>query len=304
MPTSIILLFSYNAFSYDLFNYLFDARIVTLYHQNPYLYKALDYPMDPWINFMRWTHRTYPYGPVWLGLTVPLSFLGIEFFLPTLFLFKSLMTIAYLGTIYFMGKITEKLNPEKKLLAMALFAFNPLVIIESLVSAHHDIVMICLAVMSFYFLLQKRIFPAFLLLFLSVGIKFATIFLLPVFLVTVLRNTVTEERILKQVQNDIIIIFSAFLMLIAVVLASFRTEFQPWYLIWLLPFIFLSGKKWLITLAVIISLGVMTQYLPFLYTGNWNPPIPAIKTWIISLSIILGSLAALAVAIKEKKVLK
>ena len=64
--TSIGLGFSYVAFSYDLFNYIFDAKIITFYHQNPYFHKALDYPGDPMLSFMRWTHRVYPYGPIWL----------------------------------------------------------------------------------------------------------------------------------------------------------------------------------------------------------------------------------------------
>ena len=76
---AVILTFSYNAFSYDLFNYIFDAKIITYYHQNPYLHRALDYPGDPMLSFMHWTQRTYPYGPFWLVLTVPLSFLGFNF---------------------------------------------------------------------------------------------------------------------------------------------------------------------------------------------------------------------------------
>src|SRR6266516_315651 len=81
ITATILLAFSYNAFSYDLFNYIFDAKIITHYHQNPYLQKALDYPGDPMLSFMHWTHRTYPYGPAWLVLTVPLSFVGLQFFL-------------------------------------------------------------------------------------------------------------------------------------------------------------------------------------------------------------------------------
>lgn len=57
---SVVLFFSYNAFSYDLFNYIFDAKILTHYGQNPYVHKALDYPGDPMLGFMHWTHRTYP----------------------------------------------------------------------------------------------------------------------------------------------------------------------------------------------------------------------------------------------------
>ena len=62
IATSIILTFSYNAFSYDLFNYIFDAKIVTFYHQNPYEQKALDYFNDSWTNFMRSTHRVILMG--------------------------------------------------------------------------------------------------------------------------------------------------------------------------------------------------------------------------------------------------
>ena len=78
LATTGILVFSYNAFSYDLFNYIFDAKIVTHYQQNPYFHKALDFPNDPMLSFMRWTHRLYPYGPAWLGITIPLSFAGLN----------------------------------------------------------------------------------------------------------------------------------------------------------------------------------------------------------------------------------
>ena len=88
--TGIFLTFSYNAFSYDLFNYIFDAKIITFYHKSPYIYKALDFPVDPMLSFMHWTHRYYPYGPFWLVLTAPLSYAGANIFLLTFFIFKSL----------------------------------------------------------------------------------------------------------------------------------------------------------------------------------------------------------------------
>ncbi|MGH2611771.1 MAG: hypothetical protein ACRDFB_01825, partial [Rhabdochlamydiaceae bacterium] len=126
--TAVILAFSYNAFSYDLFNYMFDAKILTHYHLNPYQHKALDFPQDPMLGFMHWTERTYPYGPVWLGLTVPLSFIGANIFIITFYLFKFMMVGAYVGTVYFLYKIGEKLKFEKPLYQTAWFAFNPLVI--------------------------------------------------------------------------------------------------------------------------------------------------------------------------------
>ncbi|MDE2026022.1 MAG: hypothetical protein KGJ07_06005, partial [Patescibacteria group bacterium] len=112
----VILFFSYNAFSYDFFNYIFDAKIFTHYHLNPYLYKALDFPGDPMLSFMHWTHRTYPYGPVWLLATFPLSFLGFQYFLPTFFLFKALVVGSFLGTVYFLDKTLQKIFPSERIL--------------------------------------------------------------------------------------------------------------------------------------------------------------------------------------------
>ncbi len=298
IPTSVILLFSYNAFSYDLFNYMFDARIFTVHSENPYLYKALDYPSDPWINFMRWTHRTYPYGPVWLVLTVPLSFIGMQFFLPTLFLYKALMAISFLGTTYFIGKILEKISPANKLFGMALFALNPLVLIESLVSAHNDIVMIFLAVTALYYLLSNKYVRAFLLLFLSFGIKFATIVLLPVFLLVVI------QRIRKLKTNwRIIFVISLISMVISIIPASIRTELQPWYLLWLLPIVaLLSKEKWAVATAVVIPLGLLLHYVPFLYSGNWDFPISTIKLWLTIGSIALTTFIIALTKINRDKI--
>src|SRR3989344_3121505 len=126
--SALILGFSYNAFSYDIFNYIFDAKIITEYGMSPYDHRALDFPADPMLPFMRWIHRVYPYGPVWLGFTVPLSFIGFQFFLPTFFLFKALMTLSYLGSCYAIYKIVGITDKKNRLFSFAFFALNPFVI--------------------------------------------------------------------------------------------------------------------------------------------------------------------------------
>src|SRR3989344_5685392 len=160
--STVILSFSYNAFSYDLFNYMFDARIVTHYGQNPYLHKALDFSSDPMLNFMRWTHRTYPYGPAWLFLTVPLTFAGANFFLLTFFLFKLLMGLSFLGSCFLIYKISEILFPQNKIFNAVFWAFNPLIIVEGLISAHNDMPMIFFALLSIFLYLNKKKIYSFL----------------------------------------------------------------------------------------------------------------------------------------------
>ncbi len=156
IPITILLAFAYNAFSYDFFNYIFYTKIILHYHQNPYLVTALDFPKDPMLSFMHWTHNTYPYGPFWLVLTVPLGFIGFNYFLATFFIFKLFTAACFLGTVYYIKKIMEKISPKDTAFVMVLYAFNPLVLIESLVSAHNDVAMLFLAVLGVYLLLKKR----------------------------------------------------------------------------------------------------------------------------------------------------
>lgn len=258
-----ILVFSYNAFSYDLFNYIFDAKILTRYHLNPYQYKALDFPSDPMLSFMRWTHRVYPYGPFWIVLTAPLSLVGLGYFLPTFYLFKMLMFTSFLGAAYFIEKIAFKLKIKNTLLPLALFSLNPFILVESIISAHNDIVMMFFAVVALYFLIQKRLIFSITFLIISIAIKFATLFLVPSFLYVLYKYYKREE-----INWNLFFMIAVVGMMGAVMAASLRTNFQPWYLLYLIPAVLLSRYVYIrfsIVSLMVLSLG---QYVPVLYEGS------------------------------------
>lgn len=275
---TVILGLSYNAFSYDLFNYIFDAKIVTFYNQNPYLHKALDFPNDPMLSFMRWTHRTYPYGPGWLLMTIPISYIGGNIFIVTYYLFKILMASFFILTVFSIGKIANVLKLKDSLLPMVAFAFNPFVLLESLVSAHNDIVMMGLAMLGTYYLLDMKTVKGLVFYILSISIKFATALSLLIFFLLV--------GIKKK---NMIIAASIGCMIIAVILATMRTNFQPWYLLYVAPFAALLYEKNYIKFPLwTLSIAAILFYIPFLYTGNWDPPIPEILTNIMLFAIIIS----------------
>ena len=281
-----ILLFAYSAFSYDLFNYIFDAKIITHYFQNPYTHSALDFPKDPMLSFMHWTQRTYPYGPIWLLLTIPLSFIGLQFFLPTFFLFKALGVASYFITIIYLEKILQRLKPKSAVFGLILFSLNPLVIIESLVSAHLDTTMLAFGVISLYFLLDNKNIRSSFLLLLSIGIKFATGFLLPVYLFAFY---LYKKH--KEIPWNIFFICSAIVMGFAVVVEALRTNFQPWYFLIVMPFLALLGKKsYVVIPSFVLSFFFLLEYLPFLYRGDWNPPVPSQLTMLTISGIITSIL--------------
>lgn len=281
---TIILTFSYNAFSYDLFNYVFDAKIITHYQQNPYEHKALDYPGDPMLGFMHWTQRTFPYGPIWLLVTVPLSLIGSQVFLVTFFLFKIMITSCFLGTIYMIRKIMQKVAPADEAFSLVFFGLNPLVLIECLVSAHNDIVMMFFAITAVYYLLQQKIVKSTIFYILSIGIKYATVFLLPVFL-----YVWRQQQRKKNINWEKVFLVMTLLMSFGVIGATYRTNFQPWYFVQMLPFAALIGRKpYILISTVILSVASLLQYIPFLYTGNWDKPIPSILDMIMIAGIFLS----------------
>jgi len=287
--STLILTFSYNLLSHDIFNYIFDAKIVTYYGENPYEHKALDYPSDPMLSFMHWTHRTYPYGPVWLGLTVPISFLGLHYFLPTFFLFKILMALGFLLAAYSVEKILMITHKKYALLGLTLFAFNPLIIMESLVSAHNDIVMMAFALYGILLFIQNKHTLSFFALLFSIGIKYATGFLAPLLAVIFFFKR-------KKIAIPWDPIFEVFVvtMICAVIAASLRTNFQPWYLLYVLPFLALVSQRSYAKISLILlSLLGLLNYVPYLYTGNWDPPIPyflLLFNSIVGFGILVSSL--------------
>lgn len=280
---SVILFLSYSAFSYDLFNYIFDAKVFTFYFQNPYFHKALDFPEDPMLSFMHWTHRAYPYGPVWLGITIPLSFIGQNIFLLTFYLFKLLSFAAFIFSAFLIERIANKIGINA-LFAVAVFSLNPLVLSESLVSSHNDIIMAAFALFSLLLFFEGKLAKSFFWFTVSVGVKFATVFMIPAFFL---------KRILK-LNNEKLFLVLSISMLVPIILASIRTNFQPWYLLFVLPFtVFISEKRYILIPTIIVTLASILYYIPFIYLGNWDPPILTYLNLLITTSIIVSIVLAI-----------
>jgi len=236
--TVLVLLPSYPAFSHDIFNYMFDARIVTKYQLSPWSYKALDFPDDTWIRFMRWTHRPTVYPPVWIGLSLIPSILGLGKFTLTLLLFKAVAAGFYVGCC----KLISKLNPH----ALSLFAFNPLVIIETLVNGHMEIAMAFFGLLAIY--LIRRKLARWVSFITSIGIKYMTVFLLPAMI---------NQKYLRQ---------SIWLGIVLLIAWVIYYGFQPWYLLWVLPFSYLlSLKSWEVKILSLASIIALFWNVPFIY---------------------------------------
>lgn len=245
--------------SYDIFNYIFTAKITFFYHENPYILMPIEIINDPILQFTRAANKISLYGPGWDLISGMPFLLSFGNYIVSILLIKVLIGLFFMGTLLFIFKIT------KSLFSVVLFAASPLVIVETFISGHNDIVMVCFALMSFYFLKNKKIFFSLLFLVISVSIKYSTLFLLPVY-IFVLIKIYKKEKIDWQR-----IYFFSFISMTAIFLLSFfREEIYPWYAIWPLSFLVLMPKnKLLVYTFTALSLGLMISYVPHMYFGTY-----------------------------------
>lgn len=265
---NIILIVSYpTILSYDIFNYLLTSKVTFFYQENPYIIPPIEFIDEPWNVFTHAANKTALYGPVWIVITAIPFILGKGNFLLALFLMKILITVFYFFMIFLLWKLT------KNIFSLVLFSFNPLVIIETLIGAHNDVVMMFFALLALYFLSKKKhLFSALFFLF-SVLIKFATIILLPIYTYVFWKN-IKKER----VDYNQIFFLSFIAMVIVFFFSPFREEIYPWYAIWFLVFIpVLRKKRKLLWLTFIFSFSLLLRYIPFMLTGMHHRSTPSAK---------------------------
>jgi len=274
-----VLIFAYPAMlSYDIFNYIATAKVLFLYKENPYIMMPIDFLHEPLLAFMHAANKTALYGPSWLLLSGIPFIIGAGNFILTLFSFKLFIVIFFLATIFLILRITNNM------FSVILFSLNPLVVFETIVSSHNDIVMVFFALLSYYLLSKKRVWLAIVFFLISVFIKFATLFILPIFLYAVWKS-INKQK----VYWDKIYYYSSVAMYVIFFLSPLREEIYPWYAIWFLVLAFLiPEKKLLLLISIIFSFSLLLRYIPFMLTGNYFGFTPLAKILLTFVPIIIG----------------
>jgi hypothetical protein len=118
----------------DLFNYMHYGRMAPAHGLNPYVSLPLAAVHDPSYPYSNWHHLPSPYGPLFTLLTEALSPLSLPVAYWTL---KALMLAASLGTLALVATTARCLGRSPRT-AVALVAFNPLVLIYGVGGAHNE----------------------------------------------------------------------------------------------------------------------------------------------------------------------
>ncbi len=312
---SLPLLISYNSLSHDVFNYIFNSRMVVKYQANPHLQTAIEFShFDDWTRFMHNIHTPAPYGYGWTIISIIPYVFGVGKFLLTWLNFRvfsivSLMLLS-LSINSLSHSIFKKGLTYKK---WFLLFFNPLITIEVIGNFHNDLWMMFPAVFALSLMLkavsnnhqQKRFMPlvAWLLYAASIFIKLATLALLPLMILLTLFsfkkfiNISSLQKLhvrLKQFVLSHLPIIASILMFLP--LFTFRSQqFHPWYLLWPLIWLPLIKNKIYLTLLITFSFTSLMRYYPWLRENDYSLQILTAQKYItwsaIAITIVITAMA-------------
>lgn len=193
--------------SSDIYNYIFSAKILTHYHQNPFLIAPINFPNDQLINLIqkKSINESLVYGPLWLIISIIPTILSNGIIFLGILFFKLLAILFNVGICFFIFKIIEIIKPNYKYLGTMLYMFNPLILFEAANNGHNDITMMFFVILSIFVWLKKKYYLSLILLICSVLIKFITILLLPIFVLITLNKFNKLNLKIKFFINSIII---------------------------------------------------------------------------------------------------
>lgn len=269
---ALILSFAYPANSYDLFNYITTAKVTFHYGENPYIVMPVEFTGEPYLAFTRAANKVALYGPVWIFITEIPYFLGAGNIWSTIVAFKLLNASFYLLFLYFIFRITGSVKN------VLFFAFNPLVLLEVILSGHNDIYMMVLALVGMYFWRNSSKITGFISFAFSWFIKGMTISLIPLLFM----SKKTWEQIL---QISYWIVFVVFF-----VIAPIREELYPWYAVWFISIASLMNFKSncvIYALTIVLSISLELRHLPYMWMGYYEGPGPMLRMLVTLVPVVI-----------------
>ena len=294
------LLFSYNALSHDVFNYIFNSRLIVEYGVDPHVATALDFPNDLWTRFMHNTHTPAPYGRGWTYLSLIPYLLGFGKLTLSLVSFRiwSLLSI-FLLYVALQNFSKTLLKRNLNLYELALVFLNPLLLIEVISNYHNDLWMMFLAIFGVSFLLKSVVqknthrkkvwFSIVSVVFLlaSISIKLASLTLVPIWVIVVGVSFLptrfskklsakfrVKSQIIKSFLEKFISSFfnkfigyvpdlAAFLMLLPL-FTTRPQQFLPWNVLWIFVWVPFMKIKIFKNLIIVFTISSSLRYLPWL----------------------------------------
>jgi hypothetical protein len=182
--------------SSDIYHYALFGRMVAFYGLNPFVTMGTAIAGDPVYVYVfpEWREMHSHYGPVWTLLAAGASAVGGQSILLTVICFKATAALFSLANCWLVFALARRLGAGDGLVALLLYAWNPLVLIETAGSGHNDAVMMAFALLGLLLAVRGKLLLGLLALMLSVMVKYLTALLLLFFVLRSLAQLGSARR--------------------------------------------------------------------------------------------------------------
>ena len=139
-----IYLFTPASLSDDVYGYASYGRLLSVHHANPYVISPSAFPQDPTYPLIHWKDAFAPYGPLWIVLSALVGLISGPDRLEYLIAFRLIAFAAHLLNIWLVTATLRTMGRPARTVALGtlLYAWNPLVLLESSAGGHNDVFML------------------------------------------------------------------------------------------------------------------------------------------------------------------
>jgi hypothetical protein len=149
----LFFLFGPDLLSHDIFVYAGYGRLIDVYHANPYFVPLSTYFHDPIYALDDYASSTSAYGPFWLVVCAISGLVSGAHPLKYIIFFRLVGLAAHVVNIMLVTSILRMMGRSSRTVTLGtqLYAWNPLVLLESSHGGHNDIFMITFILLGILF---------------------------------------------------------------------------------------------------------------------------------------------------------
>jgi len=211
----LIFVFTPAMLSHDILVYTSYSRLLANYHANPYFVPLTAFPHDPYIPLNYWAGSVAAYGPIWLVISWVIGLLVGPQAAGYVLAFRVFALAAHLLNVWLVTRTLRAMGASSRTVTLGalLYAWNPLVLLESSLGGHNDVFMMTFILLGIYltaraqqsntFISPRGYLPPLLAFTLSALVKFTSLPVIALFIIflawNVLRgnaptNSATQRR--------------------------------------------------------------------------------------------------------------
>lgn len=144
--------------SHDILVYASYSRLLAIYHANPYFVPLTAFPHDPFVPLNYWAGMVSAYGPLWLGVCWLVGLVVGPQVAAYVLAFRLFALAIHLLNIWLVTRTLHAMgaSPRTITLGALLYAWNPLVLLESGFGGHNDVFMLTFILLGIYFIARAQ----------------------------------------------------------------------------------------------------------------------------------------------------